>query len=35
MLLHQAARQVELMTGQPAPVAAMRTALHAVAPDAL
>ena len=26
MLLHQAARQVELMTGQPAPVAAMRAA---------
>ncbi|HEY2983086.1 MAG TPA: shikimate dehydrogenase [Jatrophihabitantaceae bacterium] len=35
MLLHQAARQVELMTGQPAPVAAMRTALRAAAPDAL
>ena len=35
MLLHQAARQVELMTGQPAPVAAMRTALQAAAPDAL
>lgn len=28
MLLHQAAVQVELMTGQPAPVAAMRAALH-------
>ncbi|MFL6240736.1 MAG: shikimate dehydrogenase [Actinomycetes bacterium] len=27
MLLHQAARQVELMTGQPAPLAAMRAAL--------
>jgi len=27
MLLHQAARQVELMTGRPAPVSAMRTAL--------
>ena len=27
MLLHQAARQVELMTGQPAPVEAMRAAL--------
>lgn len=27
MLLHQAARQVELMTGQPAPIAAMRAAL--------
>jgi shikimate dehydrogenase len=26
MLVHQAARQVELMTGQPAPVAAMRAA---------
>ena len=26
MLLHQAARQVELMTGRPAPVAAMRAA---------
>jgi shikimate dehydrogenase len=35
MLLHQAARQVELMTGRPAPVAAMRTALGAAAPDAL
>lgn len=30
MLLHQAARQVELMTGCPAPVAAMRKALHQV-----
>jgi shikimate dehydrogenase len=35
MLLHQAARQVELMTGQPAPVDAMRTALRAVAPGAV
>ena len=26
MLVHQAARQVELMTGRPAPVAAMRAA---------
>jgi shikimate dehydrogenase len=32
LLLHQAAAQVELMTGQPAPVSAMRAALHAVAP---
>jgi shikimate dehydrogenase len=33
MLLHQAAAQVTLMTGQPAPVAAMRTAgLAAIAP---
>lgn len=29
MLLHQAARQVELMTGQPAPLDAMRAALEA------
>lgn len=29
MLLHQAARQVELMTGRPAPVGAMRAALTA------
>jgi shikimate dehydrogenase len=29
MLLHQAARQVELMTGRPAPLAAMRAALPA------
>ncbi len=29
MLLHQAAHQVELMTGQPAPLAAMRAALTA------
>jgi shikimate dehydrogenase len=28
MLLHQAAAQVELMTGRPAPLAAMRAALH-------
>jgi shikimate dehydrogenase len=26
LLLHQAARQVELMTGKPAPVGAMRAA---------
>jgi len=32
MLLHQAAAQVELMTGQEAPVPAMRAALHAAAP---
>jgi shikimate dehydrogenase len=32
MLLHQAAAQVQLMTGQPAPVAAMRAALRAAAP---
>ena len=31
MLLHQAAAQVELMTGQPAPLAAMRTALKRTA----
>ena len=29
MLLHQAARQVELMTGQSAPLDAMRAALEA------
>ena len=29
MLLHQAVAQVELMTGKPGPVAAMRTALDA------
>ena len=34
MLLHQAARQVELMTGRPAPVDAMRAALRAARPDA-
>jgi shikimate dehydrogenase len=34
MLLHQAAEQVTLMTGQPAPVTAMRSALRAVAPEA-
>ncbi len=34
MLLHQAAGQVGLMTGQPAPLAAMRAALRAVRPDA-
>jgi shikimate dehydrogenase len=32
MLLHQAARQVELMVGEKAPVAAMRAALLAAAP---
>jgi shikimate dehydrogenase len=32
MLLHQAAAQVELMTGRPAPVDAMRAALAAAAP---
>ena len=31
MLLHQAVAQVELMTGKPGPVAAMRTALDAAA----
>jgi shikimate dehydrogenase len=34
MLLHQAAAQVELMTGLPAPVDAMRTALRAARPNA-
>jgi shikimate dehydrogenase len=34
MLLHQAAGQVELMTGQAAPVAAMRAALRAAIPAA-
>jgi shikimate dehydrogenase len=34
MLLHQAAAQVELMTGQIAPIEAMRAALRAVRPDA-
>jgi shikimate dehydrogenase len=33
MLLHQAAAQVELMTGRPAPVEAMRAALLAAAPN--
>jgi shikimate dehydrogenase len=33
MLLHQAMVQVELMTGLPAPAAAMRSALAAVAPN--
>jgi shikimate dehydrogenase len=33
MLLHQAARQVELMTGRAAPVEAMRAALLAAVPD--
>jgi shikimate dehydrogenase len=33
MLLHQAALQVQLMTGQDAPVDAMRAALRAAAPD--
>jgi shikimate 5-dehydrogenase len=32
MLLHQAAAQVELMTGRPAPVPEMRAALRAAAP---
>lgn len=35
MLLHQAARQVELMTGSAAPVEAMRAALLAAVPDCL
>jgi shikimate dehydrogenase len=34
MLLHQAAIQVELMTGRPAPLPAMRAALRAVRPNA-
>jgi shikimate dehydrogenase len=34
MLLHQAAAQVELMTGQPAPVEVMRAALQAAQPGA-
>jgi shikimate dehydrogenase len=34
MLLHQAAVQVELMTGQPAPVPAMRAALRSAVPAA-
>jgi shikimate dehydrogenase len=34
MLLHQAAAQVELMTGEPAPVDAMRAALRAARPNA-
>lgn len=34
MLLHQAAAQVELMTGRPAPVEAMRAAMRAAAPAA-
>jgi shikimate dehydrogenase len=33
MLLHQAAAQVELMTGLPAPIEAMRAALRAAVPD--
>ncbi|MGI8678664.1 MAG: shikimate dehydrogenase [Jatrophihabitans sp.] len=33
LLLHQAAAQVELMTGSPAPVEAMRAALRAAVPD--
>jgi shikimate 5-dehydrogenase len=33
LLLHQAARQVELMTGQDAPVAAMREAGQAALAD--
>ncbi len=35
MLLHQAGEQVRLMTGEPAPLAAMRTALAAALADAL
>ncbi len=34
MLLHQAVRQVELMTGRTAPIDAMRDALRAAAPSA-
>jgi len=34
MLLHQAALQVQLMTGRPAPVAAMRAALQEKVPGA-
>jgi len=34
LLLQQAAAQVELMTGQPAPIQAMRAALRAAAPNA-
>jgi shikimate 5-dehydrogenase len=34
MLLHQAAAQVALMTGEEPPVAAMRAALASAAPDA-
>jgi shikimate dehydrogenase len=34
MLLHQAAAQVQLMTGRPAPLGAMREALREAAPDA-
>ena len=33
MLLHQAAAQVELMTGRPAPIEAMRAALRGVRPE--
>jgi shikimate dehydrogenase len=33
LLLHQAARQVELMTGRAAPVEAMRAAMRAAVPD--
>jgi shikimate dehydrogenase len=33
MLLHQAALQVQLMTGRPAPVEAMRAALREKVPD--
>jgi shikimate 5-dehydrogenase len=32
MLLHQAAAQVELMTGRPAPLDVMRAALRAARP---
>jgi shikimate dehydrogenase len=34
ILLHQAALQVQLMTGRPAPVEAMRAALREKVPDA-
>jgi shikimate dehydrogenase len=34
MLLHQAAAQVELMTGLPAPADAMRAALRTSVPNA-
>jgi shikimate dehydrogenase len=34
MLLHQAAAQVQRMTGQDAPIEAMRSALRAAVPNA-
>jgi shikimate dehydrogenase len=34
MLLHQAAQQVQLMTGRPAPIEAMRAALRSARPNA-